>query len=383
MSHLDNMVRAILCRGSKYPPTVPRPIPLSLALRPPLLSLSTEKGELEQTSLSLGLQAKFLSVWPDLATSEEGGESLETARQQEVETMMKLFALACRSDHESRAVEVARLLPSAETVQLAIQYSVKMKRMGLAEKLGKLAMDLQEREEGVAVVEEEEEIVKTPGDDIDFQDPESQEDMFASQESENPFLKAKRDLELRPTPSLPIYSQRREEKRNPFAKKLVGAGSVGSPSQSGIVFDSLKAGRIGLGSPGIKEKSGFGQRKFVLHTKTKEKPRSASKQPLIARGEKENRSANGGGEVLKGFQLYWAENKDDFDNEGDALKQWKLLEKEEKESYKVGREIGAGGEAAKRKRGGSGDGEDDTEAEDKKARLSTTKERLAGFAFNS
>ena len=59
------------------------------------------------------------------------------------------------------------------------------------------------------------------------------------------------------------------------------------------------------------------------------------------------------------------------------------MEKEEKESYKVGREIGAGGEAAKRKRGGSGDGEDDTEAEDKKARLSTTKERLAGFAFSS
>ena len=108
---MDNVVRAVLCRGSKYPPTVPRPIPVSLALRPPLLSLSTEKGELEQMSLSLGLQTKFLSVWPDLASSEEGLESLEAARHQEVETMMKLFALACRSDHESRAVEVARLLP--------------------------------------------------------------------------------------------------------------------------------------------------------------------------------------------------------------------------------------------------------------------------------
>ena len=377
MSHVDNVVRTVLCRGSKYPPTVPRPIPVSLALRPPLLSLSTEKGELEQMSLSLGLQAKFLSVWPDLASSEEGGESLETARQQEVETMMKLFALACRSDHESRAVEVAKLLPSAETVQLAIQYSVKMRRLGLAEKLGKLAMDLQEKEEEV----EEEEIVKTPGDDIDIEDPESQDDMFASQESQNPLLKAIRDRENRPTQKLNIPTQSFIERRNPFAKKPVGASSVGSPSQTGIVFDGLKAERSGLGSPGIKEKSGFGQRKFVLVTK--EKPRSATKQPLIARGEKENRSGNGGGEVLKGFQLFYAENKTQFDNEEEALTHWKGLDKDLKETYKLARVAVISGEAAKRKRGDSSDGEE----EDKKARLSastgTTKQKLAGFAFGS
>ena len=327
-------------------------------------------------SLSLGLQTKFLSVWPDLASSEEGLESLEAARHQEVETMMKLFALACRSDHESRAVEVARLLPSVETVQLAIQYSVKMKRLGLAEKLGKLAMDMQEKEEEV----EEEEIVKTPGDDIDFEDPESQDDMFASQESQNPFLKAIRDREMNP-PKLNIPSQSLQERRNPFAKKPVGAGSVGSPSQTGIVFDGLKAGRSGLGSPGIKEKTGFGQKKFVLVSK--EKPRSANKQPLIARGEKENRSGNGGGEVLKGFQLYFAENKNQFDSEEEALTRWKGLEKEVKETYKVARVAVVSGEAAKRKRGGSDEGE----AEDKKARLSTstgtTKQKLSGFAFGS
>ena len=372
----------MLCRGSKYPPTVPRPIPVSLALRPPVLSLSTEKGELEQASLSLGLQARFLSVWPDLASCEEGEESLEEVRQKETETLMKLFALACKSDHESRAVEVARLLPSADTVQLAIKYSVKMRKLALAEKLGKLAMDMEEKEEEVV-----EETVETPGDDIDLEDPESQ-DMFASQESQNPLLNAIRGRELKPTPRLNISSQSRQEARNPFAKKPAGAGGVGSPSQAGIVFDSLKAERSGGLSPGVKEKTGFGQRKIVLVNK--EKQRSATKQPLIARGEKENRSGNGGGEVLKGFQLYFAENKNQFASEEEGLTSWKGLEKEVKESYKTPRVAvvgGGGGEAAKRKRRGSGDGEADTEADDKKARLSsstgTAKERLAGFAFSS
>ena len=372
VSHLDGMVRAVLCRGSKYPPTVPRPLLISLPLEAPLLSLTTERGELERTSLNLSLQAKSLSSCPEELRSEESEETLEKLRQQEVETLMKLFALACKSDHESRAVEVARLLPSAETVQLAIQYSVKARRLGLAEKLGKLAMELQEREE-------EEDNVKTPGDPIDTEDPESQ-DMFESQE--NPILKATRDRGQKPTQRLNIMSPDRERARNPFAKRLAGTGGAGSPSQSGIVFDSLEESQSGI-SPGVKEKTGFGQRKIVLVKKDKSSS-TTSKQSLITK-EKENRNSNGvgGGSLLKGFQLYFAENKDKFDSEADALIQWKGLEKEVKETYKVARVAGSAGEAGKRKRGGS----EDTEGEDKKVKLSSgtgaAKQKLAGFAFSS
>ena len=160
---------------------------------------------------------------------------------------------------------------------------------------------------------------------------------------------------------------------------------MGSPIQKGIVFDSLRAEKNGLGSPGMKEKTGFGQRKIVLVSK--EKKRSGTKQPLIAKGEKENRSGNGGGEMLKGFQLFFAENQNIFENEEEGLTHWKGLEKDLKETYKVPRLVEVGGEANKRKRAGSSDGEEDTEADDKKARLSssseTTKQRLAGFAFGS
>ena len=76
-----------------------------------------------------------------MSQTEEREESMASLRNQEVATVMKLFALACRlaslpivcmlpfslvcsrvrSDHESRAVEVARLLPDVETMQLAIK----------------------------------------------------------------------------------------------------------------------------------------------------------------------------------------------------------------------------------------------------------------------
>merc|ERR1719154_1071349 len=94
---------------------------------------------------------------------------------------MKLFALACKSDHESRAIEVAGLVPSVETIQLAIQYAAKMRRVGLAEKLGKLAMEKQEMED---TADQEE-----TGDSNRVDDDEKSQDMFEATQ-ENPLLAA-------------------------------------------------------------------------------------------------------------------------------------------------------------------------------------------------
>jgi len=293
---------------------------------------------------------------------------LETVRQKEIETMMKLFALACKSDHESRAMEVARLLPSVETVQLAIQYAAKIRRLGLAEKLGKLAMEKQEQEEVSQEVNE----------DHHDDNEEESEDMFAATQ-ENPLLAAaaKRDNSSgKSSNAFNITTQGKQESRNPFAKKVANSGSTGpgSPSQSGIVFDSLKVDKGSTGSSNNKEVSGFGQRKIVLNTQDKLKQ---SKKTLIPK-EKENRSDNSQG-AIKGFQLYFAENKDSFDDEGSALTQWKTLDKLTKEGYQVPR-IPNTGDGAKRKREGS-----DGDVGDDGKKLKTgvnAKQKLAGFAFS-
>ena len=74
---------------------------------------------MEQLVASLALQAKLVSQASQ--KTEETEDCLALGRSQEIATIMKLFALACRSDHESRVVEVVRLLPDVETMQLAIK----------------------------------------------------------------------------------------------------------------------------------------------------------------------------------------------------------------------------------------------------------------------
>jgi len=50
-----------------------------------------------------------------------------------VEALIKLFALACKTDHDSRALEICKLMDD-DTIQLAIKYASKLRRMQLATK---------------------------------------------------------------------------------------------------------------------------------------------------------------------------------------------------------------------------------------------------------
>ena len=44
----------------------------------------------------------------------------------------------CRSDQESRAIEVCKLMPDVESIQMAIQYAAKIKRLAIPFKTSNL-----------------------------------------------------------------------------------------------------------------------------------------------------------------------------------------------------------------------------------------------------
>merc|ERR1712130_818480 len=311
----------IVCRGSKYPPTLPRPLPTSLPLLPPFLDSTSERGVLEQQASALALQTRLLAA---AAHTEEREERGETLRNQEVATVMKLFALACRSDHESRAVEVARLLPDVETMQLAIKYAAKQRRVGLADRLGKLAMELQEKEE------KEEERSR----DEKEEDEEESQDMFAPTQ-ENPFLAS------RETPKVHLLpSQSKEKARNPFAKRTENNSS---PSTQGFVFDSVDS----CETTPTEEKRGFGERGSMSGKVKSSEKEKLMRKPLVP-------------------------GKDKVQETG--LARWKGLSATEKEEYKVAR-YPRKPEETKRKRS-----EEEDEQELKKPKTSV-KQKLAGFSF--
>ena len=125
----EGTVRSILCKGARYPQTVPRPTVGAVRMGVPLCEPATEKSMLEE----------------DLLKREAASEQ----QQLQAETnqiLMKLFALACRGEQDARAVEVCRMMDT-DTIQVAMKYASRVRRVGLANKLAELACEVQDREE--------------------------------------------------------------------------------------------------------------------------------------------------------------------------------------------------------------------------------------------
>ena len=108
--------RAILVKGSRYPQTVPRPVVAIIPLCIPLCSPLSEKTELEDQYWT----SRYISQSVEGNRGISDVDRTSTNRDTQMECLVKLFALACKSDHESRAIEVCKLMDS-QTIQIAIQ----------------------------------------------------------------------------------------------------------------------------------------------------------------------------------------------------------------------------------------------------------------------
>ncbi|XP_073957413.1 chromosome transmission fidelity 4 [Choristoneura fumiferana] len=121
ISELQQTVRSILCRGTSFPPTIPKPIVAELPIQVPLCELDTEKGQFEEK----------LVRWAHITADVD----IKTAR----EAALKLFALACRNEIEQRAVELMELLKDDQLLPFAAKYASRLGRSHLADKLANLA----------------------------------------------------------------------------------------------------------------------------------------------------------------------------------------------------------------------------------------------------
>ncbi|NXP26494.1 WDHD1 protein, partial [Scytalopus superciliaris] len=146
-------LRCIPCKGSRFPPTLPRPAVAILPFQLPYCQVATEKGQMEEQYWRSVVFHNHLDY-----LSKNGYEFDENAKNQAVkeqqELLMKLFALSCKLEREFRCVEVADLM-AQNVVGLAIKYASRSRRINLAQRLGELAV--QKASELAAQQEEEEE----------------------------------------------------------------------------------------------------------------------------------------------------------------------------------------------------------------------------------
>uniref|UniRef100_A0A3B4YZ04 WD repeat and HMG-box DNA-binding protein 1 n=1 Tax=Seriola lalandi dorsalis TaxID=1841481 RepID=A0A3B4YZ04_SERLL len=132
-------LRCIPCKGSRYPPTLPRPAVGILPFKLPLCQTSTEKGQMEE---QFWRSVLFHNHYSFLSSSgyeiDEDGQSKSQKEQQEL--LMKMFALSCKLDREFRSVELAELM-TQNVVTLAIRYASRSRRMALAQRLSEIALE--------------------------------------------------------------------------------------------------------------------------------------------------------------------------------------------------------------------------------------------------
>ncbi|KYM96439.1 WD repeat and HMG-box DNA-binding protein 1 [Cyphomyrmex costatus] len=116
VSEYERNMRCILCKGSYYPPTTPRPIITEVSLSAPLCEPESEKTEKER------------KLW------EIGNNPLD-----ETEAILTLIALACKSNLEYRAVDICEQIASTKVIDLAVRYALRLNKMALANKLETIA----------------------------------------------------------------------------------------------------------------------------------------------------------------------------------------------------------------------------------------------------
>ncbi|XP_064622093.1 WD repeat and HMG-box DNA-binding protein 1-like [Lineus longissimus] len=125
-------LRCIPCKGSSYPPVLPRPALTILPFQIPVCETSTEKGQFEEGYIRSQVFSQHLEFGLEAGYDEHRKGAVTVAER---ECLMKLFALACKTDREFRAVEICKMMPDPHTVQLAIKYASRLNLMSLAEKL--------------------------------------------------------------------------------------------------------------------------------------------------------------------------------------------------------------------------------------------------------
>lgn len=129
LSERSQIVQAVLCRGTSYPMTTPRPMMQELPLQLPLCDLENEKSAFEDSMLRATIM------------------SMDNSEKTVKETAIKLFALACRSEMEMRAKELIETIACTDLLMLAVKYATKLGRIHLSDKLSELLPQIEDEQQ--------------------------------------------------------------------------------------------------------------------------------------------------------------------------------------------------------------------------------------------
>ncbi|XP_011490804.2 WD repeat and HMG-box DNA-binding protein 1 [Oryzias latipes] len=426
-------LRCIPCKGSRYPPTLPRPALAILPFKLPLCQTTTEKGQMEE---QFWRSALFHNHYCFLSTSGfEVDEDAQTRSEKEKqELLMKMFALSCRLEREFRCVELAELM-TQNVVPLAIRYASRSRRMALAQRLSEIAMEktIQSQEEEP---EEEDEDLRYSGirrssefgeaelaggrrasrlqeEEAEFRGQRSAPSEEEEEETQtgtnvNPFAK---ETGSPVTPSVTAVGK--AGRANPFKVSGAGKSSASAQPRATNILDSMTSGRKSAPLSGPAAKASKSPVLKPLAPRPKTKTQSTLLQMATSKTKKAEEDKEPPADLPKqaeapppasenqrpktGFQLWLEENRKSITADGpdldetevirEAMGRFRALSAEERLAW-TDRAKGHDGDAAdgkKRKRAEeerSAAAAEDTAHDAKKKKPLESASRLSAFAFN-
>ncbi|BES94097.1 WD repeat and HMG-box DNA-Hypothetical protein protein 1-like [Nesidiocoris tenuis] len=213
VNEMSHTVRCILCKGAYYPPVVPKPLVNEISWQMPLCELESGKGKLEEEYLRNRIVVENVN---DDASLEQ-----KTAVEKAISiTVMKLFAMACRSGLEARALTLCESMPSVDVVKLASEYAAKIGRHQLANKVNEIASSMSrpkfQHPEIISSSRRKETTPDRSTDDVFSQDMFDNSDSSAK-EKEN-FIQKMQQLQRKKKESVSPKPMRISKAGNPFKK---------------------------------------------------------------------------------------------------------------------------------------------------------------------
>merc|ERR1719354_489945 len=139
--------RYIICKGANFPPTLPKPVMTSSAMKLPLLQLDQDKGRFQEEFWRKNLAYiahQFANASTDVMIEASEINKLHTEMKRKI---MMMFAYACQNNEHQQAIDVCKMMPDVPTLQLAIKYASSKDMRSLTEKITEMARQRKKMEQ--------------------------------------------------------------------------------------------------------------------------------------------------------------------------------------------------------------------------------------------
>ncbi|XP_019626005.1 PREDICTED: WD repeat and HMG-box DNA-binding protein 1-like isoform X2 [Branchiostoma belcheri] len=380
-------LRCIPCKGSTFPPVLPRPAVTVLPFQVPLCELNTDKSQLEESFIRSRLFSGHFQFLSSQGWEVDDHARADVQREQD-DTLMKLFALACKADRECRAAELCELM-DVNRLNFAIKYASRVKRIALAEFLNDLARRKAEEEAEEQQEEEEEEeeqdfrgyldaqynhietewsqpstpsVLRSSGssrqaprqqqvqqEEEEMDDGEEQEEEEADSSRRSAPILTKNTKSIYPKTSLSLT----QERKNPFKVSSQPKTPTETPRGSSV-FDKMKKTSPGSRAKSKTGPSPRGDQKTANKMSAVNKKQStqstllmAAKKPRKQEPEKQPKASSEGQEenkkVVKGFDLWFEQERAVLQEENTeeseaglfqlAIRGWRKLDKQDQKDW--------------------------------------------------